>query len=366
MRKNSFLTRHRHRNMLARRLTVGLLALLLALLTMTATGCSGQILLPDGTVINADGSEVTGRTDGDGSTVTPTESGGTGENISDGQGTKDPLPFPEDDDAMYVEFLDTGKSDAILIRMVERGDDASRGETVILLDTGDADDYDLIAGRLTSAGVDTIDYMILSHLDNDHIGSADRILQTFTVKTVYMPDYVRQSSRYRALAEALAAVSDRTEVHRLCSEDVRLDLGMGKIWMNASSLYDRGLVVSSDNDETLPTDENNFSIITSVYFGDTSLFLPGDAERERMEEFNALHQAAYTLIKTPHHGSSDRALESFVKTSGLSYAVMTAEGESSVDADLALLLRLYNVELRHTFDGDILFATNGTETVFRQ
>lgn len=362
MDKPPFVTRHMPS--LARRLTVGLLVLGMCLLSV---GCSGQILMPDGTIVNADGGEITGRTDGErpSGVGDALESGTTGIESGTTANPAVPLPFLDDTQAMYAEFLNTGKSDAILIRLVERGE--TDRQTVILLDTGDADDYDLIAERLTLAGVDTIDYMILSHMDNDHIGSADRLLRTFAVKEVYMPDYVRQSSRYRALAEALTAVADQTVVHRLQGENVRLDLGGAQVWINASSLYERGLVVNSDNDTNLPSDENNFSLITSVYCGASSLFLPGDAERERMEEFNALHdEATYTLIKTPHHGSSDKALEAFVKAAGLSYAVMTADSADSVDATLSLLLRLCNVELCHTYDGDVLFATNGTETVFRQ
>ncbi len=347
----------------ARRLAVGLLALVLL---WAFVGCSGQVLMPDGSIVNADGSISTGRTDPEGEgnggtsgiTGGTTADPGTESETVDGENTPSgPLPFADDAHRMYVDFLDTGKSDAMILRM---------DDTVILLDTGDADDYDQIAAVLTAAGIHTVDYMILSHMDNDHIGSADRILQNFTVKAVYMPDYIRQSSRYRALTEALSAVADRTTVYRLQNEDVRLPLAYGEIWINASALYERGQVVNTDTDEMLPSDENNFSLITSVYFGETSLFLPGDAERDRMEEFNALHAATYTLIKTPHHGGYDKGLEAFLITARPTYAIIATDSAASIDPDLAQKLRQITQKRRNTYDGPILFASNGTETEIRQ
>ncbi len=355
MDKLPFVTGH---NFFARRLAVGLLALIFLLVSV---GCSGQILLPDGSIVNADGSVATGRTDPEQDMTSAPLAGTTPVGDSESETPNDPadapLPFLGDPHTLYAEFLDTGKSDCIIIRMDEQ---------VILLDTGDADDYDLIADKLTAAGIDTIDHMILSHMDNDHIGSADRILQNFAVKTVYMPDYVRQSQCYRDLIAALSGVADRTEVCRLQGQEICLDLFYGQLVVNASGLYDRGQVVNSDNDATLPTDENNFSLITSVNFGSISLFLPGDAERARMEEFNQHDQGRYTLIKTPHHGGYDMGLAAFLDRAQPDYAVISTNHVDTIDPKLSNKLLVLDINTYTTCNGTILFATNGTDVQIQQ
>lgn len=265
---------------------------------------------------------------------------------------------------MYAEFLDTGKSDCLLLRL---------DDTVILVDAADADDYAHISRKLTSYGIDTIDYFIITHYDNDHIGSAAQVLSNFTVKTVYMPDYVRDSRLYRTLVDRLSLMSDRTEVHRL-TEDVTVELPYGSLWINPTRLYENGITLGSDEDN-LSAEENNFSLVTSVYFGNTSLLLLGDAERERMEEFYGLfadgsHGAFdYNLVKTPHHGESDKGLLaalSALTASKPRYCVICVDDPDYVSSELVTKMRTIPAGAYYTSGGDVLFTTDGNGMVVTQ
>ena len=140
---------------------VSLLAAVLLLLCLWGfSGCSDQIYDPtQGTLILDEG------TGNDAPTEAP-----TGSVIE----IPDPDLFESAPHVLRADFLNTGDSDAILIRM----DDA-----VILVDAGEADDYPTISRKLTEYGISTIDYFIISHYDNDHIGAAAQILQSYTVKT---------------------------------------------------------------------------------------------------------------------------------------------------------------------------------------
>ncbi len=69
----------------------------------------------------------------------------------------------EADCLLRVTFLDTGKSDCIVMEA---------GDHVVVNDAADADDAGLIDAFLEKRQVETIDYLILSHFDKDHIGSA--------------------------------------------------------------------------------------------------------------------------------------------------------------------------------------------------
>lgn len=265
---------------------------------------------------------------------------------------------------MRAEFLDTGKSDCLLLRL---------DDTVILVDAADSDDYARISQKLTSYGISTIDYFIITHYDNDHIGSAAQVLQNFTVKTVYMPDYVRDSRLYRTLADRLSLMSDRVSVHRL-TEDVTVELPFGSLWINPTRLYENGLTLGSDEDN-LTAEENNFSLITSVYFGNVSLLLLGDAERERMEEFYGLFadgtrgEFDYNLVKTPHHGESDKGLLaalSALTAAKPRYCVVCVDDPSFVSSELVTKMRSIPAGAYYTSGGDVMFVTDGSGMVVTQ
>lgn len=265
-------------------------------------------------------------------------------------------PFENSPHVLRADFLNTGNSDAILIRM---------DGTVILMDTGETDDYAKISGKLDEFGITGIDYLIISHFDNDHIGTISQVLQNYTVKTVYMPDYVRNSSLYRRMMSTLE-VMPGTAVHRV-TEDVRIELSYGSLWINSTELYEAGLTLGSDNAHA--AEENNYSLITSVYFGNKSLLLAGDAEQDRLVEFMGVlgSTCTYDVIKIPHHGGYDKAVADLLRMNqGLRYCVVHAGSESLVEASLVTAMRASGAAAKFTYDGGVAFATDGVSMVVEQ
>lgn len=318
-----------------------------ALLLCCFAGCSDEIYDPTaGTLILEEGSGK-----GDNQLELPTEAP-TGSVIE----IPSADPFENSPHVLRVDFLNTGNSDAILLRM---------DDTVILVDTGEADDYPAISRKLTEYGITTIDHLIISHYDNDHIGTMSQILQYYTVKNLYMPDYVRDSSLYRRMMSTLDVMPD-VAVHRP-TEDVRIDLSYGSLWINPTKLYEPGVTLGSDDAHAL--EENNYSLITSVYFGEISLLLAGDAEQERITEFMGLlgDTVAYDVIKIPHHGGYDKALAELLRrNTGLRYCMVHAGSPSLVEASLVTAMRTSGAAAKFTYDGDIAFATDGTSMTVEQ
>ena len=328
-----------------------LTAVLLSLCLLSFAACSDEVYDPtqDTLILN----EGTGtRGDGNSNLELPTEPP-TGSVIQ--MPTVD--PFENSPHVLRADFLDTGNSDAILIRM---------DDTVILMDTGESDDYPAISRKLTEYGITEIDYLIISHYDNDHIGTMSQILQHYTVKNVYMPDYVRDSSLYRRMMTALDATPG-VAVHRP-TEDVRIDLPYGRLWINPTKLYEPGVTLGSDEEHAL--EENNYSLITSVYFGDVSILLAGDAEQDRLVEFMGLldEEDTYDMIKIPHHGGYDKAVRDLIHMSKgrLRYCVVHAGSESLVDASLETAMFSSGAASKFTFNGDLAFSTDGSAMVMTQ
>ena len=326
-----------------------MLAAVLVLAFLTA--CSDQIYDPSqGELILDTG---TGTSGGNGNLELPTEAPTGGMIVMPSTD-----PFENSPHVLRADFLDTGDSDVILLRL---------DSTVILVDTGEADDYPVISRKLTEYGIQKIDYLIISHYDNDHIGTMSQILQNYTVENVYMPDYVRDSSLYRRMMTALEGVTGVT-VHRP-TEDVRIDLPYGSLWINPTKLYEPGVTLGSDDAHAL--EENNYSLITSVYFGDISILLAGDAEQDRITEFMTAAEGklSYDVIKIPHHGGYDKALAELLRQNkGLRYCMVhvSTKNPPVLDGSLVTAMRTSGAAAKYTCEGDIAFATDGVSMTVEQ
>jgi beta-lactamase superfamily II metal-dependent hydrolase len=318
---------------------------------MGLSACSGEVYDPtQDTLILNEGTGTIGN--GNSHLELPTEAP-TGSIIQ--MPTVD--PFENSPHVLRADFLDTGDSDAILLRL---------DQTVILVDTGETDDYPAISRKLTEYGITEIDYLIISHYDNDNIGTVSQILQHYTVKEVYMPDYIRDSKLYRTVMDTLKA-TDGVKVHRP-TEDVRIDLPYGSLWINPTKLYKPGATLGSDNAHDL--EENNYSLITSVYFGDISILLAGDAEQDRLVEFMGLlgEKDTYDVIKIPHRGGFDKAVRDLIHMSKgrVRYCVVHVGSKALVEASLETAMFSSGAASKFTFNGDLAFSTDGTAMVMTQ
>lgn len=339
-----------------------LLSLCVLLLGGAVMGCSDQVLLPSGQIVTA------GQTQGEHNDPTPEVTkpwqGGaltleveteTASPIIIGGSDPEEM-FKNSPHVMHAEFLNTGESDSILLRMDDK---------VILVDTADTDDSLKIKNKLQSYQIQTIDYLIITHYDNDHIGSVSAIMNEFAVGEVYMPDYIRDSGLYRTTMSAIENHVPADKVHRL-AEDVTIELSYGRLWLNTSKLYESGITVGDDATSTII--ENDFSIITSVYFGDVCLLLTGDAEEARMQEFNGLFAEAeypeYMLVKTPHHGSYCKSIKSCLDATTPRFCIVNTDTKDKVEAGLVTAMRGSGASIYYTFNGDVTFSTDGSLTKY--
>lgn len=77
----------------------------------------------------------------------------------------------------HVTFIDVGQGDATLI---------SNLNYKILIDTGSAYNYHKLKKTLYEEGVYNLDYLLISHNDEDHCGNVDNLMRDFKIKkTVY-------------------------------------------------------------------------------------------------------------------------------------------------------------------------------------
>ncbi len=209
---------------------------------------------------------------------------------------------------LKVHFLDVGQADCILVM--------SESE-VMLVDTGDLDnDYtDKIINYLKDLGIDTIDYLVLTHPDSDHIGGAPEIITEFTVEKCYMPDFVKSTKIFESTLDALEAKSVTVA---LPEPGTVFTVGEASCKILAPlDTYD---------------DCNDASVVIRLDFGNRSVLLTGDAEKESEADIVSTYSATdlkVDVLKSGHHGSRTSSSSGLLDKADPEYAVISCgEGNS--------------------------------------
>ena len=98
------------------------------------------------------------------------------------------------DKFLSVHIIDVGQGDSILIKTPNNKN--------ILIDGGDEDNNKIINSYLKSKNIKEINMIIATHLDKDHIGTLDYIVENYTVDKIYTPNQKDDSIPYNNLLTA--------------------------------------------------------------------------------------------------------------------------------------------------------------------
>ena len=145
--------------------------------------------------------------------------------------------------SVIVTFYDMGKADAALLTAA----DGSR----ILIDAGTNKGGKKLAERFAAEKIERIDLMIITHFDKDHVGGADKILESVSVGRVVMPQYAKESKQYAQFKDALSK-SPQTSVEILpAGSEWSADFGETRLRVTAAEQTDYG--ADEENDFSLAT-----------------------------------------------------------------------------------------------------------------
>jgi beta-lactamase superfamily II metal-dependent hydrolase len=193
---------------------------------------------------------------------------------------------PAQRESVEVIFLDVGQGDAVLIR-------APEGQTA-LIDAGPGGDA---TAALAALGVSSLDLLVASHPHADHIGGMLRIIESMPVRF-----YMDNGQPYTTVtySRVMQALQRRPEITYL--EAVPRTLQLGSVSIEV-------LPLPADDG----SNPNNQSVALVVGYGAFKAFLSGDSEMDELMHFVRSGAAVdVTLMKAPHHGSSDAVSEAFL------------------------------------------------------
>ncbi|MBR3229523.1 MAG: DNA internalization-related competence protein ComEC/Rec2 [Bacilli bacterium] len=200
-----------------------------------------------------------------------------------------------------INIIDVGQGDSILIKL-------KKNKGNILIDTGGTtNDYsieqNILKPYLKSEGIKTLDYLIISHGDNDHIGEAINLLNDFKVDNI-----IFNCGEYNDLEKELIKISNKKHIkYYSCINELNID--KNKLYFLQTKEYDN----ENDNSNVIITELNGYKF---MFMGDAS----STTEHEILSKYNL---PDIDVLKVGHHGSKTSSSKEFIDEINPEYSIIS-------------------------------------------
>lgn len=250
--------------------------------------------------------------------------------------TSIPTPTPTEEPItcdMTVHFLDVGQGLSILVQ--------SDDETLIY-DGGDREYSSFVVAYLKQQGITTIDYLISSHYDSDHVSGLIGCLNAFEVKNVISSDYVHDSKTYQSFINAVADEGVTAQHPEVGTE---FAFGTGEFIILAPESVDDG-------------ESNDNSVAIKLINGENSFIFTGDAESgSEADMISSGIDLSCDVLCLGHHGSASSNSSSFLMETVPLYAVISCGAGNSyghpheevMEYLSAMEVDVYRTDVQETF-----------------
>lgn len=234
---------------------------------------------------------------------------------------------------LTVLYMNISQGDSIFI---------SNDNENMLIDCGPNGKGDEISEELKKLNINSINYLVITHNDADHIGGCEEILNDFNVKRVIMNGKIGESKSYN-------------DVMKLIDDE---ELIIANNCFNAFLGNSQWQVIHSN---TNSENENQNSIVISLKYGKTGFLFTGDCDGDC--EKSLLNQnLEIDFLKVAHHGSKYGTTNEFLDKTTPRVAFISVGKNSYGHPDAGCLSRLIegNVKIFRTdLNGTLLLKTDG-------
>lgn len=207
-----------------------------------------------------------------------------------------------DGSELAIYYLDVDQSDCTII---------CNNNKVLMIDTAMPSETDTVRETLQSLGISKIDYLIITHQHDDHMGGATTILQNYQVDNIIMPKLGESNAvTTQAYVTLLNTIKEKGVKTTAATPGFTFDLGEAKCTLLAPYEQDTNL--------------NNMSVVTKITFGNRSFLFQGDAESKvESQILNKGTDVSADVIKVGHHGSKTSSSAKYIKAVAPKIAIIS-------------------------------------------
>jgi len=259
----------------------------------------------------------------------------------------------QDTSELTVTFLDVGQGDSIFIE--------SPSGVQVLVDGGPSGPLVLRRlGRVMPFYDRSIDMVVATHPDTDHIGGLVSVLKRYNIERILRPGVGHSAPAVDSLLLEIAKEKSAGATETLARRGQVYDLGLGEAGrVELHILYpDR---------EVSNVETNTASIVARLTYGDTSVMLTGDSPKAIEKYLVSLDAKGLQsdILKLGHHGSKTSSATSFLGFVQPQWAVVSAGKGNKYGhphEEVMSKVRDFDVATLSTAErGTIIFKSNGKE-----
>ena len=253
------------------------------------------------------------------------------------------------DSKLHVAFLDVGQGDAIFIT-------TPTGQQVLVDGGPSPSDLTSALGREMPFWDRSIDLLIMTHPDADHISGLVEVLDRYEVDGWLDNGRPDDDATY---GECMARIEEGEVPRHAVRAGDRLDLGQGIV---LEVLHPPSQLMTGTE-----ADANNNSLVLRLTWGEAEFLLTGDIGTEAEQLLlDSNRDLTADLLKVAHHGSGGSSCNEFLSAVAPTYAVISVgEDNRFGHPDEAVLERLASMGdvtlLRTDTAGTIEFSTDGQQ-----
>jgi beta-lactamase superfamily II metal-dependent hydrolase len=247
---------------------------------------------------------------------------------------------------MKVVFLDVGQGDSIYI-------EAPNGKQVLIDGGPDAKLLSSLAKVMPFADR-SIDMIIATHPDADHIGGLPILLDNYKVTSIMENGTTSTSAVYASLEDKIS----KDKVNKIIARR-----GMHIILDDKKNIY---LDILFPDRDVSNMDSNDGSIVSKLVYGNDSFMFTGDASlyTENLIEWNESDATLHSeVLKLGHHGARTSSSSLWLEKVSPSVAIISAGKNNKYghphQETLDRLLSLHIPYLSTIDMGNIMFKSDG-------
>lgn len=258
---------------------------------------------------------------------------------------------------LSVSFFDVGQGDSVLIETPNRGK--------IIIDGGPDNSVLAKIGRALSFYDRAIEILIITHPDSDHLAGAVEIARNYDIGAILING---KECATKTCEEFNKIVKEKNIKVIVANAGQEIDFG-NNVKMD---IFLPNIALAGDDSTLLAAkgkaEDNNFSIISYLTYGEDSFLFTGDAEiKEELDLINTWTGLTADVLKVAHHGSKNSMNQLFLEKINPKFSVISVGAKNNYGhphiETIEELKKIGSEIFRTDLGGDVVMETEGKGVV---